>query len=178
MLFIDNQFVLNAAVAVACYEFFNCYAIDNTTIKWPNDIYWRDRKAGGILIENVLMGNQWKYAIVGIGININQTLFPATIKNAVSLKQITGKTFDVLVLAKELCSYLEKQWQQILHNSYDEVLANYSSHLYKLHQQGLFKKDNATFNAVVKGVTKRGELLIKTNTEATVALDAVEWVLP
>ena len=52
-LSIDNQFILNAAVALACFDLFNLYAIDKTSIKWPNDIYWEDRKAGGILVENV-----------------------------------------------------------------------------------------------------------------------------
>ena len=66
-----DQFILSAAVAVACYDFFSSYALDETSIKWPNDIYWKDRKAGGILIENILQGTDWKYAIVGIAININ-----------------------------------------------------------------------------------------------------------
>jgi BirA family biotin operon repressor/biotin-[acetyl-CoA-carboxylase] ligase len=46
-------------VAVACHDLFNKYATDETFIKWPNDIYWRDRKAGGILIENQVRGNEW-----------------------------------------------------------------------------------------------------------------------
>ena len=86
--------------SLPAYDFFNFYAIDETSIKWPNDIYWRDRKAGGILIENILQGKKWKFAIVGIGININQTLFPASLPNPVSLKQITGKTFNVVELGK------------------------------------------------------------------------------
>jgi BirA family biotin operon repressor/biotin-[acetyl-CoA-carboxylase] ligase len=109
---IENQFVLSAIVALACSDFFNKYA-GETKIKWPNDLYWKDRKAGGILIENFIKGKVWNFAIIGIGININQTLFPAQVANAVSLKQITGKTYNVVDLAKELCSFIEIRWQQL-----------------------------------------------------------------
>ena len=64
-----HQFYLSVAVALACYDFFNAIAGPETFIKWPNDIFWRDRKAGGVLIENVFNGNTWRFAVVGIGIN-------------------------------------------------------------------------------------------------------------
>ncbi|MCW3107193.1 MAG: biotin--[acetyl-CoA-carboxylase] ligase [Segetibacter sp.] len=176
-LSIDNQFVLNTAVALGCFDFFNKYTIDKTCIKWPNDIYWGDRKAGGILIENVLKGEEWKYSIVGIGININQTLFPNGIRNPVSLKQITGKTFNVIDLAKELCSYLENRWKQLLTTPYDKILEEYSYHLYKINQQATFKKENAIFTATVKGVNKKGELLVNTDNQTTIPYNSIEWVL-
>ena len=97
-----QQFQLSVAVTMGCFDFVNFYAGDETTIKWPNDIYWRDRKAGGILIENIFHGKEWKYAVAGIGININQPYFDDSLKNAVSLKQITGKSFYTLALAREL----------------------------------------------------------------------------
>lgn len=177
MLSIDNQFVLNAAVALACFDFFNKYAIDQTCIKWPNDIYWKDRKAGGILIENVLKGEEWRYSIVGIGLNINQTLFPPGIRNPVSLKQITGKTFNVVELAKVLCNCLQKRWQQLLSISYNNILDEYNRHLYKRNEAATFKKENAEFTAVVKGVNKKGELLIDTNGQSTIAYGSIEWLL-
>ena len=94
MLSIVQQFRLSTVVSLACFNFLSKYAGEETSIKWPNDIYWRDRKAGGVLIENILQGKDWKYSVVGIGININQTIFDPALPNPVSLKQITGKTFD------------------------------------------------------------------------------------
>jgi BirA family biotin operon repressor/biotin-[acetyl-CoA-carboxylase] ligase len=91
----SQQFQLLVSVALGCYDFFARYAGQETSIKWPNDIYWRDRKAVGVLIENVFQGSQWNFAVVGIGVNINQTSFDPSLKNPVSLKQITGKTFDL-----------------------------------------------------------------------------------
>jgi len=172
----DNQFIINAVVALACFDFFDNYTKGETCIKWPNDIYWKDRKAGGILIENVLQGNEWKFSIVGIGININQTLFPSDLQNPVSLKQITGKTYHTIGLARELCECLESRWKQLHNNGQNDLLAEYQSHLYKLHESATFKKDDVVFTAIVAGVNNRGELLLNTGNE-TVAYAKIEWVL-
>ncbi|MGI9137851.1 MAG: biotin--[acetyl-CoA-carboxylase] ligase, partial [Sediminibacterium sp.] len=94
------------AVALGAQAFFMVYAGDETKIKKPNDIYWRDRKAGGILIENIVRGNIWTWAVIGIGVNINQTQFSNDAGNPVSLKQITGKNWDVKSLQKKLSSAL------------------------------------------------------------------------
>ena len=71
----SQLFMISKLVATAVLNFFNSYATTDTSIKWPNDIYWRDRKAGGILIENMVNGSTWNWAVVGIGININQVNF-------------------------------------------------------------------------------------------------------
>ncbi|MBK6828679.1 MAG: biotin--[acetyl-CoA-carboxylase] ligase [Chitinophagaceae bacterium] len=77
---ISRQFELSAAIALTVHQTLAVYLPEDLTIKWPNDLYWQDRKAGGILIENLLSshdqtGSSWNWAIAGIGININQTQF-------------------------------------------------------------------------------------------------------
>jgi BirA family biotin operon repressor/biotin-[acetyl-CoA-carboxylase] ligase len=178
MLSIDSQFLLNAAVAAACYDFFNKYAIDKTSIKWPNDIYWEDRKAGGVLIENILSGDRWRYSIIGIGININQTLFPVGLRNPVSLKQITGKTYHVINLARELCCSLENRWQQLLHSDASHLLEEYCAHLYKINEPANFEKHGLFFSGIIKGVNKSGEILIRQNSNTVTPYSTVNWVLP
>jgi len=175
--FIDNQFVITIIVALACYDFFHQYAKDKTSIKWPNDIYWEDRKAGGILIENLINGKKWKFSIVGIGININQTFFPSSLPNPVSLKQITGKTFNVLELAKHLCLCLELRWQQFLNGKELEQLEEYNSYLYKLEEKMIFKTSNGVFSAIIKGVNNKGELIIDTGQISSLPYGSAEWVL-
>lgn len=174
---IDNQFLLNVTVALACLDFFNKYTAGNTSIKWPNDIYWKDRKAGGILIENILHGKVWRFSIAGIGININQTLFPPNLPNPVSLKQITGKSFDVIALAKELCQCLNCRWEQLSLKNNDLLLDEYSRHLYKSGETVTLRKNNEVFDAVVTGVNKHGELLIDTGAPSALAYGSVEWII-
>jgi BirA family biotin operon repressor/biotin-[acetyl-CoA-carboxylase] ligase len=174
---IDNQILLNIAVALACLDFFAKYAGQKTCIKWPNDIYWKDKKAGGILIENVLKGETWKYSIVGMGININQILFPASIPNPISLSLITGESYDLVPLAKVLCGHLEKRWQQLLSKNNKSLLDEYNQRLFKLNQPITFKKENIIFEGIIKGVNRKGELLVQKKNDSIVAYSSIEWLL-
>jgi len=173
----SQQFYLIAAVALACFEFFSGYAGEETKIKWPNDLYWRDRKAGGVLIENVFHGKQWKWAVAGIGININQTGFDGSLQNPVSLKQITGKEFDTIDLAKELYSLLMKNVDEMNTNSAEQILANYNKHLYKLNKAVQLKKDDTIFETVITGVSPQGRLLTVDATDREFDFGEVEWVI-
>ncbi len=175
---IGQQFQLSAAVAVAVEAFFRKYAGDETSIKWPNDLYWQDRKAGGILIENIISGSgTWEWAIVGIGININQTRFPPELPNPVSLKQITGKQFDPVQLARELCLELNASWHQLETTGFPGIYASYCSHLYKSGQLVKFKKETRVFEALVKNVTPEGRLLLQHATEEEYNFGELEWVI-
>ncbi len=104
----EDQKGLSAAVAIGAKAFFGVNAGDETLIKLPNDIYWRDRKAGGILIENSLRGTEWTWAVIGIGFNINQTSFSPDAPNPVSLRQITGRQWEIARLQTELSKALTK----------------------------------------------------------------------
>lgn len=172
-----QQFYLSAAIALACFEFFSGYAGEETKIKWPNDLFWRDRKAGGVLIENVFHGKKWKWAIVGIGININQVSFDKAIKNPVSLKQITGKEFDTVALAKELYTLLMKKIQELSTRSFDKILEDYNTHLYKLNKNVLLKIENSIFETVIKTVSAEGKLLTVDSTDREFDFGEVEWIL-
>jgi BirA family biotin operon repressor/biotin-[acetyl-CoA-carboxylase] ligase len=172
------QFPLSAAVALACHDLFGRYAgAEDTTIKWPNDLYWRDRKAGGILIENIFKGDQWAYAIIGTGININQTLFPDTARNPVSLKQITGRSFDAVALTHELGTYLEIRYQQLLTGRADILVAEYNQRLFRKDQPVRLKKEQAVFETVIKGVTATGELIARDTLERRFGFGEVEWLI-
>ena len=102
----SEQLGLSAAVALGTQAFFMEFAGEETKIKKPNDIYWRDRKAGGILIENIVRGTDWTWTVIGIGLNINQTRFSNEAGNPVSLKQITGKDWDIKTMQKKLAEAL------------------------------------------------------------------------
>ena len=172
---LTSSFGLSMAMAVAVRHFFAQYASFETRIKWPNDLYWRDRKAGGILIENIVQGPLWRYAIVGIGLNINQTYFEG-LPHAVSLKQITGKDFDTVELAKELCLYLQKGFETFLSKPSD-IGAAYHQHLYKMGETVKLKQGGRVFSATIKGVTPLGRLITEHTTEEQFDIGEVEWVL-
>jgi BirA family biotin operon repressor/biotin-[acetyl-CoA-carboxylase] ligase len=188
----SQAFALSASVALACHDLFSRYAGSETTrIKWPNDLYWGDRKAGGILIENSFRGDRWAFAVAGIGININQTEFSGTARNPVSLRQITGQSYDVVQLARELGSCLDFRYRELAGgnsaggNSAGEVsaggisglLAEYNTRLYRLGQEVRLRKDNAVFDTVITGVSPQGYLLTKDVLEREFSFGEVEWVI-
>lgn len=176
-----NQFQLSASVATAVLEFFMKHAGDTTKIKWPNDLYWQDRKAGGILIENIISSateiSKWEWSIIGIGININQTSFSPDLLNPVSLKQITGKDFDIITLAKEVCNCLDTQLKELMNDGFDLIYKKYNQHLYKSDEKVKFKKGNRLFEATVKNVSHTGKLLVQHSLEEEFDFGEIEWII-
>lgn len=175
---VTQQFALSACVALACCDLLAKYTIaEDVSIKWPNDLYWRDRKAGGILIENVFKAEQWQFAVAGTGININQTTFPETAKNPVSLKQITGRHFDAVTLARELADNLGNRYEQLQEGKAGVQLQQYNSVLFGRSRTIRLKKGSAVFETVIQEVTAGGELVTKDSLPRQFRVGEVEWVL-
>jgi BirA family biotin operon repressor/biotin-[acetyl-CoA-carboxylase] ligase len=172
---VSELFLLSMMVAVGVRQFFLNYA-EEIEIKWPNDIYWRDRKAAGILIENVWQGNEWKFAVIGIGINVNQTDFGKLNSKAISLKGITGKHFEPVILAKELCKNLGDKYQLLISDP-SQIIQQYKAHLYKLNEQVKLKKDNRVFEATFTDVTVNGQMVVHHAIEEKFDVGEVEWLI-
>ncbi|MGX5818384.1 biotin--[acetyl-CoA-carboxylase] ligase [Chitinophaga lutea] len=177
-LALSQQFMLSVAVALGTYDFFSKYAGDETCIKWSNDIYWRDRKAAGILIENVLRGSVWQYAIAGVGININTPHFPEQLINPVSLRQITGRSYDTITLAHELCACLEHRCSRLHPAVFTEWLEEYKSRLYRFAEPGLYRIGNDIFQGVIRDVLPDGRLCLEKGREMLeLGFGEVEFVM-
>ena len=177
--FPKNQypFLLSASVALSCIDLFNELGLDAVSIKWPNDIYWRDRKAGGILIENSYRANEWSYAVVGIGLNINQTLFPDLDVTPVSVKQITGSDSDTIGLAKKLCAMLDSRYVQLFERNQEDIMEEYNSLLFKRGEKVKLKKENILFETIISHVSLSGELHTSDKIERSFGFGEVEWVI-
>ena len=173
-----QSFLLNAAIGLGVYDFYKKYAGHETRIKWPNDIYWRDRKAGGILIENIIRAENWAFAVVGVGLNINQVDFEESLQKAISLRQITGKNFEAIELARELCFFLEQRYETLKAGNQKQILQDYGQAMYKLNKYVTFKKDGLVFEALVKGITSLGLLVVETNKKKQEWLwGTAEWIV-
>jgi BirA family transcriptional regulator, biotin operon repressor / biotin---[acetyl-CoA-carboxylase] ligase len=125
----NDQIGFSAAVALGAQCFFGQLAGEDTKIKKPNDIYWRDRKAGGILIENILRGTEWNWTLIGIGFNINQTQFSIEAGNPVSLKQITGKEWEIKTMQKKLAAALSEALNLWLVQGADDTIKKMETQL-------------------------------------------------
>jgi len=125
-----EQFIISEVSAVGTANALSELTGAQIQVKWPNDIYWNERKLGGMLIENSLEGTHIARCIVGIGINVNQTEFDPSLPNPVSLKQITGDDYDLEGVVRSIGEHVEALGCQIddpefcktLHQRYLELL--------------------------------------------------------
>lgn len=128
--------------------------LNKTKIKWPNDIYVDDKKIAGILIENLLLGNQITTSIIGIGLNVNQENFQFA-PNPTSLKLLTNKNLDIEVICKECSNRILSELDSL---NQDLLSSKYTQLLYKIHQKQRFLIQNQEITATIEGVSAYGML--------------------
>ena len=176
-IFRAQPFFLSSLVAIACAEFLQKNCAQTISIKWPNDLYWRDRKAGGILIENNFSGDQWKWAVIGIGINVNQTQFSPDLKNPVSIQEIAGKELDPELLTRQLHQIILDKVNSADDEAIKLLLPAYNARLFKQGQQVRLKQGSAVFTTTIKAVNEAGQLITYDTMERTFDHGMVEWLM-
>jgi BirA family biotin operon repressor/biotin-[acetyl-CoA-carboxylase] ligase len=134
-----DQIGFSAAIALGARAFFAAFAGSETKIKKPNDIYFSDRKAGGILIENLVRGQEWTWAVIGIGMNINQTEFSpealnSVSSNPISLQEITNQSWDVKKMQQHLSEALNDAIHDWLQFGEEATLKTLEQHIIELDQ--------------------------------------------
>ena len=134
-----DQIGFSAAIALGARAFFAAFAGSETKIKKPNDIYFSDRKAGGILIENLVRGQEWTWAVIGIGMNINQTEFSpealnSVSSNPISLQEITNQSWDIKKMQQHLSEALNDAIHDWLQFGEEATLKTLEQHIIELDQ--------------------------------------------
>ncbi len=152
------QFSLSMAISLGIIDFLSLHGI-KAQVKWPNDIYHRDKKLAGILIENTIMGNHLAKSIVGIGLNVNQVAFAASLPNPVSMRLITGFEFSLDKSLEELLQKLDKRYLQ-LKSEDKKICHEYVEKLYLVHEKKQFSSARGTFTGKIEGVGEFGRLMV------------------
>lgn len=152
---VQSQFAISMAVALGCYDYVSQY-VDGCSVKWPNDIYVKDKKIAGILIEHSVSGTTLSRSLCGVGLNINQEIFYSNAPNPVSLKQLTGFNFDVKSELYKLVNYIGARLQKA--TEYNALRNDFMSHLYR--REGLYgwRDSVGEFMASIYGVDDYGRL--------------------
>jgi len=157
-----EQFYLSKAVSLGIIDYLNSEN-DVFKIKWPNDIYYNDKKICGILIENSIAGSVIKNSIIGIGLNINQKIFPEYLPDAVSLSIIREKNYN---LEKELLSLLNSifiKYKLLKNRKFTEIDNLYHKNLYRINKISNFKDATGIFKGKITGTLPEGKLVIETS---------------
>jgi len=155
---VDNQFLLSQLVSLGIKEALDEYT-DGITVKWPNDIYWNDKKLVGILIENSLQGTKIKSSVIGIGLNVNQKVFVSNAPNPVSLLQITGRRQNRKLLLTKIRQNIQKLYTEL---SVTKIRAEYAEALYRKDGFYAYRANDETFQAKIISVHPDGQLELET----------------
>lgn len=151
----SRQFILCEYISVVLCQVLSQYAND-IHIKWPNDIYYRDHKLCGILIEHDLEGSQLSRTLIGIGLNVNQTEFVSNAPNPISLRQILGHEIDRTELLTAIC-------QAFTHPTTLDATTlhtRYTALLYRLGMNATYRDALGTFTATLHHVEPDGRLIL------------------
>ena len=154
-----HAFDLSICVALALSDSLNKLR-SGFKIKWPNDIYYQDKKIAGVLIENQMNQFVYQNAVVGIGLNVNQSHF-YDLPSAISLKQIIGLEFPVEKVMEHICESLEARYLMLRSVHFKDLKTAYMSNLYGLNQLQSFMANNIKLNGKIINVLRNGHLQIE-----------------
>lgn len=158
-----DQFDLNQTIALAVRDAVASFTQKPVRIKWPNDILIGKRKICGILIQNSLSGPNIQSSIIGMGINVNQKQFPASLSRASSLYLETGRQVDLNELMATLFSFLESRYLQLKQGRAREIHSAYLEHLFRRGERQLYAyPDGHQFYGTILGIDPYGKLKVET----------------
>jgi BirA family transcriptional regulator, biotin operon repressor / biotin---[acetyl-CoA-carboxylase] ligase len=160
-----DQFYLNIISGLAVMDVVSAHCKE-VSIKWPNDIYVQNNKIAGILVQNTLRGKDVKATIVGIGLNVNQTLFPEDLPNPTSISLESGEIFHIEKIRLHLASRLEYYYIKLNAKHLPSLKQQYLNHLYRFNMMSDFLlTDGHKINGSITGIDHDGRLMVRTNGE-------------
>jgi len=162
-LSLSDQFYLNMISSLAVRDTAAEFLQTSLKVKWPNDIYLNDKKIAGILIQNSIQKNSLSATIIGIGLNVNQTVFSD--KKAFSLQNYSGKEHPVEHVLEVLLEKLEANYLQLRAGKREALAERYKNHLFRLNEKHFFRTSGKTFEGIITGVDESGRLIIRSGEE-------------
>ncbi|MFN8166645.1 MAG: biotin--[acetyl-CoA-carboxylase] ligase [Bacteroidia bacterium] len=156
-----SLFLLNKAYALGVYDLVAQILGPETRIKWPNDIYFRNKKLGGLLVENSISTGVVNSSVLGIGLNVNQTEFPPTLPNPISFALAKPGMYDLGELTSGLCNTIEARYLQLKRGEKSQLDTDYHKALYRLDEWSFYEDKHGKFPGCIKGVDNQGQLKVE-----------------
>ena len=170
---IEDQFMLSKAVSLGIFNYCQTKS-EYIKIKWPNDIYYKNQKLAGILIENAVKGSTIEQSIIGIGLNVNQEQFLSYAPNPVSLKQITKKTYSIEQEIVKLRNNIQFFYEKLKAGNYNSINQEYLKCLYNFGMVKRYKVNKEIIKGKITGVNEFGHLQLTTSNEEKKEFDLKE----
>lgn len=170
---------LGMIIALAVQESLAEITNEKINIKWPNDIYFKNKKVCGILIENGIKGMNLSHAVIGIGVNVNQTSFPDDAAKATSLHQITNKNFIIEDVLIKIQRAIAEKYTLLEEEKYQTIKWQYLQNLVGFHQEVSIESETYSGKAQVIDVLDNGKIVLQTSNaqQLEFGIKEVKWIL-
>lgn len=162
----NDQFIISKYLSICIVEYLQDLGIKDVSIKWPNDIYVKDKKIAGILIQNNINNKFIQYTIAGIGLNLNQVVFPHWLPNPTSYQLETKKAIDIKVFLDGLIIKLNVHYEKLLAQDFNYFDVQYLEYMYRLYQESYFMDQGTSISAKIMGVDSKGRLNLLVNNKS------------
>ncbi|WP_299209268.1 biotin--[acetyl-CoA-carboxylase] ligase [uncultured Dokdonia sp.] len=157
---IDQQFYALMAASLAVKDVLEKLLIKNVRVKWPNDILSGKQKICGILIENVIKKGELNAMVIGVGLNVNQTVWE-NVPRATSIKMQTGIHFDLQEILNLLLEQFHHYVKMLLDGNFKTIKKEYETYLFRKDKPSTFLNSNQEqFVGIIQGVTDQGKLIL------------------
>jgi BirA family transcriptional regulator, biotin operon repressor / biotin---[acetyl-CoA-carboxylase] ligase len=156
-----NIFFLNMTFSLALYDLASSMLGEGVSVKWPNDLYYKNKKLAGLLIENSIRNNEFNYSIVGIGMNINQGTFSTNAANPTSLKIELKEEQKLEHVFNLLCECIEARYLQLKSSKHEILKREYLQVLYQFNSEAKYKVDGRTISGKIVDVQDDGKLVVE-----------------
>lgn len=178
-----DQFAISEAVALAIVDSLEEFGID-ARVKWPNDIYVDDRKIAGILIEHSISPTLIEHSRIGVGLNVNQTIFVSDAPNPVSIKMIDGHEREISRVAAAVGSALQHRLAQCSAMAgRDELHQEFQGRLWRADGRPYpfrHRDSGRCFNATIVRVEPSGPIVLRdaeTGEQMSYFFKEIEFIL-
>ena len=156
-----NLFLLNKTYALGVYDYIKSILGNEVKIKWPNDIYWKSKKLGGILVENTITTSIITNSILGLGLNVNQLEFPSNLPNPVSIGQIIPGNHNLSLMLNGLANSIEHRYLQLRRGEKQTLDEDYKKALFRCEEWAFYEDKKGKFPGCIKGVDNQGLLKVE-----------------
>ena len=154
----ERQFLLSEVVPLGIIEVLDTFLpAEKLSIKWPNDIYYSNRKLAGILINSTIKANRMDVSIIGIGLNVNQMKFQDWPTRPISLKLISGMDYDLQLLLKQIVGHVITK-VELLKNNPTAIEHAYLKRLFRYQTWADYVVDGKTLRLFMTGIDSFGRL--------------------
>lgn len=176
---VHEQFYLTMSMALAVQKTIQHFISNKSVqIKWANDILVQGKKISGMLIENQISGNRWQSSVVGVGINVNQSVFDPLIQHKTTscIMETASKT-ELFQWYEVLCKYMELYYLKLKNHEFEYLKTNYTQNMARYQEKGNYIINQQTVQGIILGVDKQGRLALQQeNAVFYYSIREIEWL--